>query len=153
MDQTNQMTSSQQQQQQPGIIYNSMNYPISTIDASSTNQMSSNQFQLIQNTEENFEDFLQPAPPLTNSGYNDNYSNSFINMDQQYQQSTINMSTSSFNQLFQNIEPPAPCIDNNNNNCSALFNSAYGSSTCAQQHSSSSEDDSFLPTHNDAFAC
>ncbi|CAF2626602.1 unnamed protein product [Rotaria sp. Silwood2] len=139
-------------QQQPPMVFGDINF-LSSIVETSPPPLRSNQLQNIQNDEEDINNFLQPASLLTNSAYNDNQSNYLLNSEQQSQQQTITMTSSSLDRLMNGLNTPAPYIDNNNNTCSGLFNSAFGSSTCAQQHSSSSEDESLPPAHKNPFVC
>ncbi|CAF3599744.1 unnamed protein product [Rotaria sordida] len=134
--------------QQPSMVFGDTNF-LSSIGETSPPPLRSYQIQNIQNDEEDFNHFLQPASLLTNSAYNNDQSNYILNSEQQ----AIQMTSSSLDRLMNSLQSPTPYIDNNNNNCSGLYNSAFGSSTCAKQHSSSSEDDSLPSTHKNSFVC
>jgi hypothetical protein len=114
-------------------------------------QFPRHELQIVANNEEEFSRFLQPSTSiLTNSGYNTDQSNQLFIPEQQSQQQTMVMNTSSLDRLINSLQSPA-YIDNNNNNCSGLFNSVYGSSSCTQQHSSFTDGNSLPPTQSNSY--
>jgi hypothetical protein len=138
-------------QQEPPMVFGDPAFLTSIIETP-VPPLPPHQLQNIQYEEDEFHNFLQPPPSLTNSAYNNiDQSNWFFTTEQQTHQ-TITMNSSSIDRLMNSLQSPTPFIDNNNN-CSGLYNSAYGTSTCAQQHSSSSEDDSLPPNHKNSYVC
>jgi len=148
-----QINSISQQQQQSSMVFGDTNF-LSSIMETPAPSLPPLQLQLISNNEEEFTRFLQPTSLLTNSAYNPDQLNYLFNSQEQEQgqQQTITMNSSSLDRIINSLNSPTPYIDNNNNKCTGLYNSAYGSS-CAQQHSSSSEDDSLPPTHKNSYVC
>ena len=101
--------------------------------------------------EEQASHFRPPTPQLTNSAFLSEMVDPFFATDQQSQQQTYSMNSSSLDRLINELQPPHAIIDSNNlltSQQAGLYNSAYGTSSCAQQHSSSSEDDSLTPARN-----
>ena len=144
-------------QEQPMMVFGDSTF-LTSIRETHVLPLPSHQPQLISHDEEDFSNFLQPAPILTNTVYDSDQSNYIYLPEQQSHLETTVMYSSSIERLFNSIESSAAYVDNNNNNnnnstSSGLFNSAYGSSTCAQQHSSSSEDGSLPSTKKKTFVC
>ena len=140
--------------QQPPMVFNNTGFLQPGMETQSASSIPSHQMQIIQNDEKEFSCFLEPSVPLlTNSAYTTDQPNQFFTSEQQSQQQTIMMTSSSLDRLINNLQTPAPFIDNNNNSCLGLFNSAYGSSSCAQQHSTSSEEDSLPPARGNSYVC